>query len=759
MQSLIVHRREVHGVEIVIVEKKFSGEAEFSQWKSQYEKRSKSSFSLKSSAKTSNSSQELKYYYCNRSGTYDPKGKGKRQIKVQGSSKMGFYCTSYIKTRLSLETGEVEAEICETHQGHEAELGHLKIAEETRRDIAYMLSKGLSEKSILDKIRDNFTEGINRDHLITTMDIKNISRKYNISGIQRHTNDQTSVALLVEELRSLDYNPIVIFKIQGIEQSIELDNFGINDFALGLQTQFQCDIMKQFGPKVICMDSTFGTTSHDFNLITVLTVDDFGEGIPVAWLLSNKEDSTTIIQFLEALKKKTGPIETNCFMSDDADQFFNAWVGVFGKNSTSKLLCSWHVDRAWRKALQEHIRNPAERVEVYHHLRVLLGEANEAHFRQRLQQITSFLMEEGHDRFLGYLDRYYLLRVQQWAPCYRIGKEVNTNMFVEGFHRLLKIVYLDSKQNRRVDHLIHILLKIARDKIFERLLKTEKGKNTHRICEVRKRHEAASKMLEKGIKAEKESDSSWHVSAEKDAGKQYMVNVLQNETCECKVVCDVCNICPHQYTCTCIDASIHHTICKHAHLVFMAMESVQPSLTLPGPTQSGNISYFNKLLEVEKRQKPNLKEMVVAQLKNLTQRVENNDNDDVLKRLHEHLKTAESTFEIQSSIGGFNPPTLGNRLAPNARITNQPRFASTRKRSSLPSTALLHPSEEQREEIVKKLLKQNIHTCAKCHNAECVQSNSREVMWVYCEICQCWYHQDCVQFVPGNDMFVCDRCQ
>ena len=108
------------------------------------------------------------------------------------------------------------------------------------------------------------------------------------------------------------------------------------------------------------------------------------------------------------------------------------------------------------------------------------------------------------------------------------------------------------------------------------------------------------------------------------------------------------------------------------------------------------------------------------------------------------LKTAESTFEIQFSIGGFNPPTLGNRLAPNARITNQPRFASTRKRSSLPSTALLHPSEEQKEEIVKKLQKQNIHTCAKCHNADCVKSNSGEVMWVYCEICQCWYHQDCV---------------
>ena len=51
----------------------------------------------------------------------------------------------------------------------------------------------------------------------------------------------------------------------------------------------------------------------------------------------------------------TGPLHPQWFMSDDAEQFFNAWkaVHVFGGENCRKLLCAWHVDRAWRKALND----------------------------------------------------------------------------------------------------------------------------------------------------------------------------------------------------------------------------------------------------------------------------------------------------------------------------------------------------------------------------------------------------------------------
>lgn len=54
-------------------------------------------------------------------------------------------------------------------------------------------------------------------------------------------------------------------------------------------------------------------------------------------------------------------------------------------------------------------------------------------------------------------------------------------MFMEASHGVLKVVYLNHKKNRRVDYLVTTLLKVSRDKAYERFRKLEVGKNTHRI--------------------------------------------------------------------------------------------------------------------------------------------------------------------------------------------------------------------------------------------------------------------------------------
>ena len=53
------------------------------------------------------------------------------------------------------------------------------------------------------------------------------------------------------------------------------------DFLLALQTPMQKELLITFGKNIICMDDTHGTNSYDFSLITVLIVDEFGEGCPV----------------------------------------------------------------------------------------------------------------------------------------------------------------------------------------------------------------------------------------------------------------------------------------------------------------------------------------------------------------------------------------------------------------------------------------------------------------------------------------------
>ena len=123
----------------------------------------------------------------------------------------------------------------------------------------------------------------------------------------------------------------------------------------------------RFGKEAICIDSTHGTNIYDFYLITVLVLDDCKEGIPVAWLISNREDAAVLNQFFSKIKVRCGDISTNVFMSDDADNFYNGWKGVFTVTNTRKLICSWHIDKSWRKGLHTHISVKSKQAKVYHH--------------------------------------------------------------------------------------------------------------------------------------------------------------------------------------------------------------------------------------------------------------------------------------------------------------------------------------------------------------------------------------------------------
>jgi len=87
-----------------------------------------------------------------------------------------------------------------------------------------------------------------------------------------------------------------------------------NDFALAIQTPIKADVLKQFSSNgVICVDSTYGTNGYDFNIITVMVIDEYGEGYPVAWCMSNKEDHYLLQYFYEAIKNKTGVLHLSGF--------------------------------------------------------------------------------------------------------------------------------------------------------------------------------------------------------------------------------------------------------------------------------------------------------------------------------------------------------------------------------------------------------------------------------------------------------------
>jgi len=76
-------------------------------------------------------------------------------------------------------------------------------------------------------------------------------------------------------------------------------------------------------------NATHGTNAYDIQLYTLLTVDEFGSGCPVACCFSNRSDELIFRQFFNVVKSKVGQIQSKVFMSDDAPAFYNAWSSVW----------------------------------------------------------------------------------------------------------------------------------------------------------------------------------------------------------------------------------------------------------------------------------------------------------------------------------------------------------------------------------------------------------------------------------------------
>ena len=276
-------------------------------------------------------------------------------------------------------------------------------------------------------------------------------------------------------------SPVILYKRQGAIQPNEYNDLCVEDFVLGIQTLLQAEIMKKFGGKVICVDATHGTNGYDLILITVMLIDEYGEGFPVAWCISNREDQLLLINFFNALRMRVGVIEPAWYL---AEQYYTAWVSSFSYKP-HKIVCTWHIDRAWREHLKE-LKDLELQASVYHNLRVLIEETNKDKFEALLGRTRKELLASGKTRSFGkYFEKYYAKIKEHWAMCYRVDCTLNTNMYVEAFHRVLKYVYMKGKVNKRLTKCIFVLMKPVRDKGFERLVKLEKGKNTERIRQIK----------------------------------------------------------------------------------------------------------------------------------------------------------------------------------------------------------------------------------------------------------------------------------
>ena len=229
-----------------------------------------------------------------------------------------------------------------------------------------------------------------------------------------------------------------------------------------------------------------------------------------------------------------------------ANQFYDAFIVANGCQTTKWLWCTWHVDKAWKKELQENISGVEVQADVYKMLRTILEQMDETLFHQYLQIAMDRLKESPQTKmFFKYFEKQWYPYVQHWGYFYRKGDGINTNMFVEAFHRVFKYSYLRGKTKKRVDVCLINLIKFNRDKIFQRLIKLTKGKNTHKLKLIFQRHKASLNLSASSVT---KKDDHWLYTHESSTYIITMINELCKEP-RCQLRCEDCNICMHIYTC------------------------------------------------------------------------------------------------------------------------------------------------------------------------------------------------------------------
>lgn len=196
--------------------------------------------------------------------------------------------------------------------------------------IAQQIAKKIPFNHILNQIRDCvINSNISRIHLSTRKDLYNIGCSYHLGHHPTwHKNDAVSVDGLVNLMKSHGES-VLFYKSQG-SACHDYPQTKQEDFILIIMTTSQAEILKQYGEDIICIDGTHGTNNYDFELHTLMVVDELREGFPCAFLISNRSDQEVLNIFFSEVRKRIGTINCRIFMSDMAESYFNSWLQIMG---------------------------------------------------------------------------------------------------------------------------------------------------------------------------------------------------------------------------------------------------------------------------------------------------------------------------------------------------------------------------------------------------------------------------------------------
>lgn len=103
------------------------------------------------------------------------------------------------------------------------------------------------------------------------------------------------------------------------------------------------------------------------------------------------------------------------FMTDDTEVYYKAWCKVMGQPA-HRLLCTWHVDRAWRKNLPKIRGDKQLKTTIYKTIRALMEIPDRNEFDNKLKLFLATAKSDANTiDFAVYFENEYANRVELWS--------------------------------------------------------------------------------------------------------------------------------------------------------------------------------------------------------------------------------------------------------------------------------------------------------------------------------------------------------
>ena len=381
-----------------------------------------------------------------------------------------------------------------------------------------------------------------------------------------------------------------------------------------------------------------------------------GEGITIFHILTPTEDSEAIrigLQTLQNIDETTKEAfkKIQILVGDLSRSHIRGWNEATEGQEVKKVACNWHFDNAIKeKKFEDRARK-------------LIDDMRLAPDVQSFQSLFQIFEEEyGNDpKGASFIKCYgpngIFATPDMWSHAFNDNGHVMHNMFIEAYHRVVKIV--DANAKTRLDGLIQRLCNLEEQKYKDIYLRMNDKKNVEKTAAEKKMIKSHPKDASM-FKISCSGKNNYVIHNEK-RGTSYQMVVFdeENRICSteyCKLHCVDCKnpkICAHAIKCSCPKYRFDLN-CIHLHALSMKLSKDGSDIPVEGEKVTKKVGFVDPLETLKKgEQKINeetQEQVVASQLKSflnvLTHKAESEEKNAFISLLATRLKDIKVPIEL-----------------------------------------------------------------------------------------------------------------